>query len=154
MKITSKYLLTIFLSFPFMLSLLACGNGGNTGRVDPDSNTNSQNPDAVSSTRLETISQNPLIGTWVNGEHNLTIKSDNTYMRDINHEGIAAAWGHVLVSGNVIIVSDTEGRKSCDGQAGSGSYTYTVSNNMLTFNLFYDTCSSRSASFGLTYTKK
>ncbi len=75
-------------------------------------------------------------------------------MRDINREGVAAAWGHVLVSGNVIIVTDSDGRKSCDDQGGSGSYTYTVSNTMLTFDLFYDTCSSRSASFGRTYTRQ
>ncbi len=151
MKKTSKYLLTISLSFPFMLSLLACGN---TGDVSPGSNTYSQNPSGGSSTRLETISPNPLIGTWINGEHNLTIKSDNTYMRDINREGVAAAWGHVLVSGNVIVVTDSDGRQSCEDQGESGSYTYDSGNNTLTFDLFYDTCSSRSTLFGLTFTKK
>jgi hypothetical protein len=151
MKTTSKYLLSIFMSFLFMFSLFACGN---TGGISPSSNTYSQNPDGASSTRLETISQNPLIGTWKNGEHNLTIKSDKAYMRDVNPEGVASAWGHFLISGNVIIVTDSDGHKSCDDEAGSGSYTYTITNNSLTFSLVHDTCSSRVDSFGLTYVKQ
>jgi hypothetical protein len=135
----------------FMVSLLACG-----GSSGPD--TDSQNPLGESSTRLDANPQNPLIGTWVSGGHSLTFKSDNTYLRDFNHEGIPAVRGSVMVSGNLILVTDSDGRHSCvnsaDGQVVSGAYTYAISGNTLTFSLFHDPCSDRAAFLGLTYTKQ
>ncbi len=155
MKTTSKYILTVFLCAFFTVSLHACGGSGNGSS---ESNTNSQNALGDSIARLHANSQNPLLGTWISGEHNLTFKSDNTYLHDFNHEGIPAVRGHVMVSGNLIIVTDSEGRQSCinstDGNGVSGFYTYAVSNNTLTFALFYDPCSDRSAILRLAYTKQ
>jgi hypothetical protein len=136
-----------------MVFLFACGsNGGGTG-----SNTNSQDPLAgESSSNTNTAkSQNPLAGTWVSGGHSLTFKSDNTYSRDFNLDDVPAVRGTVTVSGNVIIVTDSGPCiSSATGKITSGSYTYAMSGNTLTFSLFHDPCSDRAACLGLTYTKQ
>ncbi len=154
MKTKIKYALTMLSCSFFMASLLACGG---TGGGSSGSNTNSQNPRGESSAGLDANHQNPLIGTWVNGGCSLTFESDNTYLRDLNHEGVPAVRGSFMVSGNLIIVTDFDGRHSCinsaDGQVVSGSYTYAISGNTLTFNLFHDSCSARAAFLGLAYTK-
>lgn len=155
MKTKIKYALTILSCSFFMASLPACGG---TGDGSLGSNTDSQNLHGESSARLDANPQNPLIGTWVSGGYSLTFKSDNTYLRDFNHESIPAVRGSVMVSGNVIIVTDFDGRHSCinsaDGQVVTGSYTYAMSGNTLTFSLFHDPCSDRAALLGLTYIKQ
>ncbi len=131
--------------------LLACGSIG-----DGTSNANktSQNPHGESSSRLDLNHQNPLIGTWVSRGYSLTFNPDNTYVRDFNHEGIPAVQGSAAVSGNVLIVTDSGSCiSSAAEQSTSGSYTYTLSGNTLTFSLFHDSCSDRAGFFGLTYTK-
>jgi hypothetical protein len=136
-----------------MVFLFACGgNGGGTG-----SNANSRNPlVGESSANTNTAnSQNPLAGTWVSGGYSLTFRSDNTYSRDFNLDGIPAVRGSVTVSGNVIIVTDSGSCiSSTTEKITSGSYTYTMSGNTLTFSLFHDPCSDRAAFMGLTYTKQ
>jgi len=125
----------------FMVSLLACGNGG--GGVSSGSNANSQNP---------------LVGTWVSGDYSLTFKSDNTYSGGFNHDGAPQVWGSITLSGNLIMLTDSGGSDACinsaAGQAVTGSYTYHISGDTLNFNLFYDPCSGRAAFMGRTYTKK
>ncbi len=136
-----------------MVSLLACGSGGGSS----GSNSNSQNPREESSVRSDVNPQNALIGKWVSGGYSLTFKSDNTYLRDFNHERISAVRGSVVVSGNLIMVTDPDGSHSCinaDGQVARGTYTYTISGNTLTFSLFHDPCSDRAAFLELTYTKQ
>jgi hypothetical protein len=136
-----------------MVFLFACGsNGGGNS-----SNTNSQNPVVgESSANTNTAnSQNPLAGTWVSGGYSLTFKSDNTYSRDFNLDDVPAVRGSVTVSGNVIIVTDSDSCiSSTTGETTSGSYTYTMSGNTLTFSLFHDPCSDRAAFLRLTYTKQ
>jgi hypothetical protein len=154
MKTKIKYALTTLLCSFFMVSLLlACGTGGDSSGT----NTKSQNPHGESSALVDANSQNPLIGTWVSGEYSLTFKSDNTYLRDFHHEGIPAVRGNVMVSGNLIIVTDSDGSHSCintDGQVVRGSYTYAASSNTLTFSIFHDPCSDRALFLGLMYTKQ
>jgi hypothetical protein len=148
----SKYTLTALLCSFFMVSLHSCGTGGSSG-----SNTISQNTRGENSPRLDANSQNPLIGTWVSGGYSLTFKSDNIYLRNFNQEGIPTVRGINRVSGNLIIVTDSDGSHSCintDGQEVRGSYTYAISGNTLTFSLFHDPCSERAAFLGLTYTKQ
>jgi autotransporter translocation and assembly factor TamB len=136
-----------------MVFLFACGsNGGGTS-----SNTNSQNPVVGESSANTNAanSQNPLAGTWVSGGYSLTFKSDNTYSRNFNLDDVPAVRGSVTVSGNVIIVTDSDSCiSSTTGETTSGSYTYTMSGNTLTFSLFHDPCSDRAAFLGLTYTKQ
>ena len=137
-----------------MISLLACGSAGsgNSG-----SNTIPQNPlgEESRSNTYAATSLNPLAGTWVNGGYRLTFKADNTYSRDLNLPGTPAVRGGFTVSGNVILITDFD---SCingtTGETTSGSYTYTISGNALTFNLFHDACSDREAFLGLTYTRQ
>ena len=136
----------------FMVSLLACGG---TGDGNFGSNTNSQNLRGQSNGRLDANPQNPLIGTWVSEEYSLTIKSDSTYLRDFNLDGIPAIRGSVMVSGNVIMVTDYGSCiNSITGGTESGSYTYSIIGNTLTFSLFHDPCSDRAAFLSLTYTKQ
>jgi hypothetical protein len=153
MKTKIKYASTMLSCSFFMVSLLACGGGS-----DSNSNPHSQYPGQESSARLDANTQNPLVGTWVSRGNSLTFKPDNTYLRDFNHEGIPAVRGSVMVSGNLIIVTDSDGRHSCinsaDGQVVSGSYTYAISGNTLTFRLFHDPCSDRAAFLCLTYTRQ
>jgi hypothetical protein len=153
MKTRTNHSLTMSLCSFIVVFLFACGsNGGGTG-----SNTNSQNPlVGESSAHTNTAnSQNPLAGTWVSGGYSLTFKPDNTYSRDFNLDGIPAVRGSVTVSGNVIIVTDSGSCiSSATGKITSGSYTYTMSGNTLTFSLFHDLCSDRAAFLGLTYTKQ
>jgi len=147
-----KYALTMLLCSFFMVSLfLACGTGG----VSSDSNTISVSPRGESSAPLDANLQNPLIGTWVSGGYSLSFKSDNTYLRDFNHEGIPAVRGSVAVSGNVLIITDSSSCISSTTEKNTiGSYTYAISGNTLIFSLFHDPCSDRAAFFGLTYTKQ
>ncbi len=146
-----EYVLTMLLCSFFMVSLPACGTGGGSS----GSNTSSQNPQEESRARLDANPKNPLIGTWVSGGYSITFKSDNTYLRDFNLEGVPAVRGSATMSGNVLIVTDSS---SCISSAieknTSGSYTYALSGNTLTFSLFHDSCSDRAAFFGLTYTKQ
>jgi len=139
-----------------MFFLFACGS--NEG--EPSSTTVSQNP-LLGESRSNTItenSENPLAGTWISGGYSLTFKSDNTYRRDSNHEGIPAIRGSFTMSGNVIILTDTDGLYSCIDSSTkhvvSGSYTYAMTGTALTFSLFHDPCSDRAAVMSLTYTKE
>ncbi len=130
-------------------ALLACGSIGDGAS---SANKTSQNPRGDNSARLDENHQNPLIGTWVSRGYSLTFNPDNTYVRDFNHEGIPAVQGTAAVSGNVLIVTDTGSCISSE-KSTSGSYTYTLSGNTLTFSLFHESCSDRAGFFGLTYTK-
>lgn len=167
MKTRIKHSLTMSLCSLILASLFACGgNGGGTssntnsqipiGR-ESSSNTNSQIPivrESISNTNTA-ISQNPLTGTWVSEGYSLTFKPDNMYSRAFNIDGIPAVRGSVTVSGNVIILTDSGScLSSTTGRIESGSYTYNISGNTLTFSLFHDPCSDRAAFMGLTYTKQ
>ncbi len=142
------------LSFSFFLFFLfACGSNG----AGTSSNINSQNPlvGESSSDTNTANSQNLLAGTWSSGEYILTFKSDNTYLRDYNREGTPTAQGSVRVSGNVIILTDSDSCiSSTTGETLSGSYTYAISANTLTLGLFHDPCKDRAAFLSLTYTKQ
>jgi hypothetical protein len=153
MKTKTNHSSTMLLCSFIALFLIACGNNGegsspNTNSLNPLVGENSSNTNTANS-------QNPLAGTWVSGGYSLTFKSDNTYLRDFNHEGIPAVRGSVTVSGNVIIVADSGSCiSSTTGKIESGSYTYTIIGNTLTFNLFHDPCSDRAAFLGQTYSKQ
>ncbi|HUI68783.1 MAG TPA: hypothetical protein VL087_11325 [Nitrospirota bacterium] len=153
MKTRTNHSLAMLLCSFTVLFLFGCGSngGGSTANInlpnplvgESSSNTNTAN------------SQNPLAGTWVSGGYSLTFKSDNTYLRDFNQEGIPAVRGSVTVSGNVIIVTDSGSCITGDtGRIESGSYTYTIVGNTLTLNLFHDPCSDRAAFLGQTYTRQ
>jgi hypothetical protein len=137
-----------------MTSPLACGSAGSSSSGP---NTNSQNPLTEESKSFANTlnSRNTLYGTWVNGGYSLTFNSDNTYSRDLNLAGAQAVRGSFAVSGNVIMVTDSD---SCingtTGETTSGSYTFTIAGNALTFNIFHDPCSDRAAFLRLTYTKQ
>ncbi len=149
MSIQSTLVATLF-SF-LIVSLLACGTGGGTS----SSNKTSRNPPGDSRVRLDSNPQNPLIGTWVCKEYRLIFNPDNTYIRDFNQEGIPAVQGSVSVSGNVLIVTDSGSCMSSAAEKNtSGSYTYILSGNTLTFSLFHDSCNDRAAFFELTYAKQ
>ncbi len=141
----------------FMLFLISCGNGGGNNSLtsNADSQKLYEETNAVAKTDADV--RNPLAGTWVNGKHTLTFTADNTYSGDFNRDGIPDAWGSVTMSGNVIIFSDSGGNGSCAGagdEGARGCYTYTISDNTLTFGLFYDPCSRRVALLTPTYTKQ
>ncbi|HUI68266.1 MAG TPA: hypothetical protein VL087_08650 [Nitrospirota bacterium] len=149
---TNHSLMTLLCSF-MVFFFFGCGSNGG-GSI---TNTNSPFPlVGESSSNTNTAnSQNPLAGTWVSSGYSLTFNSDNTYLRDFNHEGIPAVRGSVTVSGNVIIVTDSGSCiGSTTGRIESGSYTYTIVGNTLTFNLFHDPCSDRAAFLDQTYTRQ
>jgi len=152
-KTGTNHSLTMLLYSFMTLFIFACGSNGG----GPSLSTNSPNPlVGESSSNTNTAnSQNPLAGTWVSSGYSLTFNSDNTYLRDFNHEGIPAVRGSVTVSGNVIIVTDSGSCiSSTTGRIESGSYTYTIAGNTLTFNLFHDPCSDRAAFLDQTYTRQ
>jgi hypothetical protein len=146
--------LSVLLATFFIFSMPGCGSdgGGNGASSDGQNHLESGN---LSST---TNSENPLIGTWVSGEHSLTFKSDNTYSGDFNHDGIPKVWGSVMVSGNVVIFTDAVDSNSCrrkdGGQIVSGSYTYAISGNTLIFSPVHDLCHNRANLLCLGYQKK
>ncbi len=153
MKTSMKHRLTIVLFFILFVFLLGCGSAGDG---TSSANKTSQNPRGDSSLRLDVNPQNPLIGTWVSRGYSLTFNPDGTYVRDFNHEGIPAVQGSVAMSGNVLIVTDSGSCLSTGitEKNTSGSYTYILSGNTLTFSLFHDSCNDRAAFFELTYVKQ
>lgn len=157
MRRGTKHALTMLLCSFFMVSMLvACGGEGGGGVSGP--NTNLQKPVEGIGSRSNINAQDPLAGTWAIGDHALTFGSDNTYSVDFNHDGLPEVWGRVARSGNVMILTDSGGRKSCinsaDGQVVDGIYTYDISGDTLTFGLFHDPCRGRAGFLGLTYTKQ
>ena len=136
-----------------IVSLFACGSN----EEESGSATVSENPLLRESNPIAS-SQNALNGTWVSGRYRLAFNSDGTYLRDSNHEGIPAIHGSFTMSGNVIILTDSDGRYSCIDsiahQTFSGSYTYAMTGTALTFSLFHDPCSDRAAFLSLTFTKE
>lgn len=143
-----------FVAALFLVSLLACGNegGGNSANVN---GRNSRESDSFRST---INSENPLIGTWVSGEHSLTFQSDNRYSCDLDRDGIPAVWGSYMISGNVVIFSDAVGSGASNwkdgGQIISGTYTYTMNGNTLTFSPVLNLCRDRINILCLSYQKK
>jgi hypothetical protein len=143
-------LLTIFC----MVSMLACGSGGGGNKIS----SNGQNP--LKSNGLSSIInlENPLIGTWVSGEYSLTFKSDNTYVGSLNRDGSPEVWGSVIISGNVVIFSDTAGTNSPGwkdgGQIINGSYTYTINGNTLAFSPVLDLCPDSANVLCLSYQRR
>jgi hypothetical protein len=155
MMSAGNYLMMFITLFSVFL-LISCGSGG--GGSDSSQNARTHTSIAGVQYSTDSSSQNPLIGTWVNGGYNLTFNPDNTYVRDFNLDGIPAILGSLKVSGNVIIVTDDiGGRYSCidssTGEVVNGSYTYDLRGSTLTFNLFHDPCNDRAAFFGLVYTR-
>jgi len=152
MKTKIKHTLRMLSCYFFMAFLFACGSNG----VGISSNT-SQNPlvgESISITNAA-YPKNPLAGTWVSGGYSLTFKSDNTYLRDYNHEGMPAVQGNVLVSGNAIILTDSDSCiSSTTGETLSGSYTYDMSGSTLTLSLVHDPCRDRAAFLRPTYMKQ
>jgi hypothetical protein len=151
MRMKIKSALTLLSCSIIMASLLSCGSGSS------GSNTIQQIPlgEEGGPNASTSNSQNPLLGTWVSGNNRLAFKTDNIYSRDPNLSGMSAVRGSFTVSGNVILVTDAD---SCingtTGETTSGSYTYTISGNTLTFDLFHDPCSERAAFLMMTYTKQ
>ena len=148
MRVKIKHAITALLCSFFITSLLACGSAGSSSS---GSNTNSQNPLLEES---KSNPRNPLTGTWVGGGYSLTFNSDNTYSRDLNLAGTQAVRGSFTVSGNVIMVTDSDSCINGTGETTSGSYTYTITGNTLMFNIFHDPCSDRAAFLSLTYTRR
>jgi len=153
MKTGNNHSLAMLLFSFITVLLFSCGSNGGGSSL----NTNLPKPlVGESSSNTNTAnSQNPLVGTWISDGYSLTFKSDNTYLRDFNHEGIPAVRGSMTVSGNVIIVTDSGScTSSTTGRIESGSYTYTIAGNTLTFSLFHDPCSDRAEFLGQTYTRQ
>jgi hypothetical protein len=146
-------LLVLFATF-FIVSMPGCGSDGGGN----DASSNGQNHLVSGNLSSTTNSENPLIGTWLSGEHSLTFNSDNTYLGDLNHDGIPEVWGSVMVSGNVVIFTDAVGSNSRrlkdSGQIVSGSYTYAISGNTLIFSRVHDLCHNRANLLCLDYQKK
>jgi hypothetical protein len=145
---------TSLLTILIIIFNFACGSG----RDGSDTGSNAQNPLESTGLILTTNIENPLIGTWVSGRYSLTFKSDYTYSIDINRDGIAEFKGSVTISGNVVIFTDAGGNSSYswedNGQAISGSYTYAISGNTLTFSPVLDLCRDRVNILCLSYQKK
>jgi hypothetical protein len=123
------------------VSMFSCGSNGGGNDAGP----NGQNPLESNLIGHSTVnSGNPLIGTWVSGEYSLTFKSDNTYAGDLNGDGIPEVWGHVMISGNVVIFSESAGNTSSSrqdgGQITSGTYTYGINGVALAFSPILDLC--------------
>jgi hypothetical protein len=137
-----------------IISHLGCGRDSGDNGASP----NGQNPLDSNSLSLTTNSENPLIGTWVSGEYSLTFKPDNTYSTDINRDGILEVGGRVTISGNVVIFTDAVGdnyySQKDDGRVISGSYTYAICGNVLTFSPVLDLCRDRANILCLSYQKK
>ncbi len=154
MRAKLEYAPVMLLCCVSLVSLIACGREEGGSFTGP----NPQNMFEENGSNSRDFLQNPLLGTWVNREYKLTFKSDNTYEIDFTRDGSSGAWGSITLSGNAIILTDSGGRYSCmpsaAGEVGSGCYTYTMIGNTLTFSLFHDACSSRTAILGLTYTKQ
>jgi hypothetical protein len=136
-----------------LVSLLSCGSSGGGSVVS----SNGQN--AIVSERLSaaTNSENPLIGSWVSGKHNLTFKPDNTYSCEYNRDGMPAVWGSISISGNVAIFSEPSGCNPDIRKEGvqilAGSYTYSINGNTLTFNPVLDLCHDWTNILCLSYQK-
>lgn len=146
--------LAALLTTLFIISNLACGRDGGVNGAS----SNGQNPLESNSLSPTTNSENPLIGTWVSGGYSLTFKSDNTYSSDLNRDAIPEGWGSVMISGNVVIFTGAIGSNSYsrkdDGQIISGSYTYAICGNTLTFSPVLDLCRDRANILCLSYQKK
>lgn len=148
-----KNTLAALLTTLIIVSTLACGSDGGTG-----ASANGQNPLESNNFSSATNSENPLIGTWVSGGYTLTFKSGNTYSCDLNRGGIPVGSGSVMISGNVVIFTDAVGSNSFslkdDGQIISGSYTYAIYGDTLTFSPILDLCRDRINILCLSYQKK
>jgi hypothetical protein len=84
-----------------------------------------------------------LAGTWTNSLGTVwTIKSDNTFEVDRNHDGKTDIRGTYTTSGDTFTITSNEGKipKGCEGQ---GVYKYSRKGNNLTFTLVSDTCKDR-----------
>jgi len=152
---TKRPLTMLLCSFFIVSMLVACGGEG--GGSVSGSNQNLQNTVEGIGSSSNIHVQDPLAGTWTNGDQTLTFE-DNTYSTDFNHDGLPEAWGRITRSGNVMIMIDSGGRNSCVYSAAlqvvDGIYTYDISGDTLTFGLFRDPCRSRTGFLGLTYTKQ
>jgi hypothetical protein len=157
MRMGIRNSLTMLLPLFLFTALVSCGSKG--AGSGSGSNPIPQTPIEEIHASTDTGSQYPLVGIWASGPYRLIFKSDNTYSRICNHDDTPAVSGNVQLSGNVIIVNDDSGgRYSCVnsdiGQVVSGTYTYNISGNTLTFNLFHDPCSDRAAMFSSVYTRQ
>jgi len=137
-----------------MVSLLACGSDGGGNNAS----SNGQSPFKAEGVRYTANSENPLIGTWISGGYSLIFKSDNTYMGGLMLDGTPEVWGNVVISGNVVIFSEAVGSNSSgpkdSRQIISGSYTYTINGNILTFSPVLDVFRDQSNMLCLSYQKR
>ncbi len=155
MRKSARHSVTLLVLLFLLTSVLSCGSNAGGGQ---SLNEIPQAPLEEMRASEGTGSQNPLVGTWVSGAYRLIFKADSTYSREFNQD-IPAVEGNARVSGNVIIVNDDSGgRDSCFGSATgevvSGTYTYTIKGNALTFDRFHDPCRDRAAFFGFMYTRR
>jgi hypothetical protein len=152
-----RRVLTVCFMFLFAVSPVSCGSSGgeNSSRANVGSLTTVEGTPSHADVSL----QNPLIGSWVSGDHTLVFNSDSRSVRAFNHDDIPAVLGSVVTSGNVIIVTDiSDGRHSCvnsvTGEFVSGTYTYAINGNTLIFNRVHDPCVDRAAFLGLAYIRQ
>ncbi len=143
-----------------MLSMLSCGNDGRGSSTSGAGLQNIYGEGNVGegNVREQTGVNNPLVGTWVAGKYTLTFDSV-AYSVDFNHDSSPDNRGNYIMSGNLVIFTDSGGLKACINSATigggvSGYYTYAVSGNTLTLSLVYDQCNGRAASLGRAYTRK
>lgn len=133
---------TLVLIF-LVVSMLACGDSGG----GDNASSKGQSPLESGGFRSTVDSRNPLVGTWASGGYSLTFKSDNTFLSDLNRDGVPDVSGSVVISGNVVIFSDAAGGNYStwlgSGQVISGSYTYAINGNTLTFSPVLDLCSDQ-----------
>jgi len=84
-----------------------------------------------------------LAGTWTNSLGTVwTIKSDNSFDVDRDHDGKTDIRGTYTIQGDTFTVTGNEGKipKGCEGQ---GVYKFSRKGNDLTFTLVSDTCKDR-----------
>ncbi len=82
-------------------------------------------------------------GTWTNSFGTVwTIKADNTFDVDRNHDGKTDIRGTYTIQGDTFTITGNEGKipKGCEGQ---GVYKFSRKGNDLTFTLVSDTCKDR-----------
>ncbi|HUL00861.1 MAG TPA: hypothetical protein VLX29_08405 [Nitrospirota bacterium] len=146
MKKKARIVAISFICSGAMLVLFACGNSNDnisSSVITLEHGTTEESKIVSTTTQLK----NPIIGSWHGGGHSLTFNEDNTYTDDMNQEDKPRVWGKIVLSGNLIMITDIGGSDSCISsvveQDRGGSYTYNISGNTIAFNLFHDSCSRR-----------
>ena len=103
------------------------------------------------------ISSKKITGSWkfsdpANGPQKLSFGKDGTYQLDFDGDGKKDIWGSYRLSQDWIIMNDVGGDFVFDcGQ--QGAYTYSITDDVLTFKIMADQCPSRSQAMTEQWTR-